>query len=906
MSITRRGLLGVGLVFISGAGVWAEQLPPGFVQGDVVSYSYVPNKTFTPQESIGILPYLMEYNLMLWTGNHDKDPEFYHDENIRRIDIASQWSTAIELYNRYIYFHDEIINLMIRCFNKRQLIILSARPNTDPEKNAHQNLIEILEMLWNGRDNIWTSPEGDTATGRQLINNILAANLGDEGECGLKTAGLQQLFDRFDNEIRLREMDGEQPFKHIKGWYNMLAYHVGCHAACQTDVDQHNRFILPSNTQCIGVDVYHYWFVNSSPYDPADLSIPRSSIRAHSDEWQRLRTRYYPEGLDIHDCGDPSARENWIPECWNDSHALMNNIALAGATNAMMWYIALSSQLVNAGSVTTFTTPIETMESYYDHLKAGPWAAVSWWYFAADRPGGQGGLDYYDKTLVHCTAQHPEGIPYSQEMLDYWHNEYVALKKRMFNDVVYNQFAYLNPLAPKQVAVGEDAKKAIVGVEYGLSLEIVEGSMPMTWSLLQGPAGMQLDADGRLHGWIPEPDPDYKPYTVTVTVRLANDVDVDDQTWNIVVDPLPADTIAFFPFNANRENWMLGGWRSGPFVDGTAAWSSTDGHPGGHLYSIGSGATNSTDSCTREGTTLTRRISTAGLDSNDIYVEYDVIAQLNTPPASGCSTNCIANVLEGSCADKLVVYYSRTGTAGPWTAVQVLTEGVNLPTTWTRQTVDLSTVPAAAGNPDFALQFKWQFNTQSDVGRIDNIRVASKPAQPPSLVGAVSRKRHGLAGNMDIALPLDGTPGLEPRQGGPTTVVLTFNKDIAAADGLLNCSEVTLSSGACRSVSAEGSDMILDLIGMPEHGCLTITVQGVTDLAGRPLIGDNDVQVCVREGKVNGTGAVDAADLDKIKQLLYQPATGANFTADVVPDGVINIRDLSLVKKNQTRSATCP
>lgn len=418
---------------------------------------------------------------------------------------------------------------------------------------------------------------------------------------------------------------------------------------------------------------------------------------------------------------------------------------------------------------------------------------------------------------------------------------------------------------------------------------------------------MQLDADGRLHGWIPEPDPDYKPYTVTVKVRLANNVDVDDQTWNIVVDPLPADTLVFFPFNANHEGWTLTGWRSGTFVDGTAAWSSTDGHPGGHLYSVGTGGTNSTDSCTREGGILTRQISTVGLEYKDIYVEYDVIAQLNAPPASGCSTNCIANVLEGSCADKLVVYYSATGMAGPWTAVQILTEGVDLPTTWTRQTADLSTVPGAAGNPNFALQFKWQFNTQSDVGRIDNIRVASKPAVPPSLVSAVSRKRHGLAGNMDIELPLDAaTPGLEPRQNGPTTVVLTFNKDIAAADGLLNCSEVTLSSGACRSVSAEGSEMTLDLIGIPNHCCLTITVQGVTDLAGRPLTGDNDVHVCVREGKVNGTGVVDATDLNKIKQSLYKSATEAGCALDVVPDGVINIRDLSLVKKNLTRSATCP
>jgi hypothetical protein len=29
-------------------------------------------------------------------------------------------------------------------------------------------------------------------------------------------------------------------------------------------------------------------------------------------------------------------------------------------------------------------------------------------------------------------------------MLDYWHDEYVALKTRMFRDVVFNQFGHLN------------------------------------------------------------------------------------------------------------------------------------------------------------------------------------------------------------------------------------------------------------------------------------------------------------------------------------------------------------------------------------------------------------------------------------------------------------------------------
>jgi hypothetical protein len=436
------------------AGERAEGFPPGHVRGDVVSYSYVPIRTWSPSEGTGILPYLFEYALMTLDGR--KPLEAFHAENIRRIDIASQWSTAIELYNRRVSYRDEIINLMIRCHRNRQLIILWGRPSAgkNDDKDASRSLTEVLDKLWADRDRELVSPEGDRATGRQLINNILAVSLGDEGECGLGTHGLEKLFADFDRNVRLREMDGQRPFSHIKGWYNMLSYaaldYNGCYAASQTDMDEHKRVKLPPNTQAIGVDAYHYWGHKHSPFDPADLSIPRAKVRAHSDEWQRLRTRYYPEGLQVRVCKGSADPDTWVPECWNDTHALMSAIELAGAKNAMMWYIAACGQIEGQ----SYTTPIETMESYYEHLKAGPWVGLSWWTFGGFQEGGEhgahfiGGLEYYDRVLKHYTPQHPEGEPYSAEMLDYWRREYVALKMRMFNDVVYNQFGHLNGPRP--------------------------------------------------------------------------------------------------------------------------------------------------------------------------------------------------------------------------------------------------------------------------------------------------------------------------------------------------------------------------------------------------------------------------------------------------------------------------
>jgi hypothetical protein len=306
----------------------AQKLPAGYVKGEVISYAYVPIRSWSPREGIGILPYLFEYNL---TAHADGQPlEKFHAENLRRIDIASQWSTAIMLYARHARYRDEIINLMLRCFRQRQLIVLANYyDRKDKDGAPYHNVQAILEKLWENRDRTLVSPEGDRATGRQLINNILASKCGDEGESGLKTRGMQEVFAVFDREIRLREMNGARPFQHIKAWYNMIGYaalnYDGGYAASQEDVDQHGRVKLPANTQCIGVDVYHYWGHKWSPFDPADLSIPRERVRAHADEWHRLRTRYYPAGLKVRVCRDSRDQRTWIPECWNDTHALPSN-----------------------------------------------------------------------------------------------------------------------------------------------------------------------------------------------------------------------------------------------------------------------------------------------------------------------------------------------------------------------------------------------------------------------------------------------------------------------------------------------------------------------------------------------------------------------------------------------------
>jgi|GEM_PF-5396299 hypothetical protein len=170
-------------------------------------------------------------------------------------------------------------------------------------------------------------------------------------------------------------------------------------------------------------------------------------------------------------------------------------------------------------------------------------------------------------------------------------------------------------------------------------------------------------------------------------------------------------------FNSGADGWTMDVWRAGTSSFGTI----TRDPAAGDIVSTGSGASNNRDTCTREGSLLTKAISTAG--QQGIQVEYDVMAALHAPPSGALVGGCPA--LDGSEEDKLVVFYSVSGPNGPWTVAQVLNEGVELPTAWTRRLINLAGVSAVDNNLNFALRFQWQFNAANDTGRVDNIRVLS-------------------------------------------------------------------------------------------------------------------------------------------------------------------------------------
>ncbi len=183
----------------------------------------------------------------------------------------------------------------------------------------------------------------------------------------------------------------------------------------------------------------------------------------------------------------------------------------------------------------------------------------------------------------------------------------------------------------------------------------------------------------------------------------------------------PSSQITLFGFESDPEGWALETWKSGPYSPGTVAWEASGGNPAGTIRSTGRGSSNNQDSNTREGSIITRSISTQG--ATDIQIEYDVKVALHSPPdSSGAGGN--GNLLEDSLEDKLVVYYSTSGTNGPWTVAQVLSEDGDLPSVWSGQSIDLIGVAGVDDNADFALRFQWQFNTANDTGWIDNVRVS--------------------------------------------------------------------------------------------------------------------------------------------------------------------------------------
>ena len=177
----------------------------------------------------------------------------------------------------------------------------------------------------------------------------------------------------------------------------------------------------------------------------------------------------------------------------------------------------------------------------------------------------------------------------------------------------------------------------------------------------------------------------------------------------------------------------------------------------------------------------------------------------------------------------------------------------------------------------------------------------------PILVGLISRRQHGAAGVFDIDLPLDGQAFAwgESRQGGVTELVIVFSEPVFAAGETPGGPEVMLSTGAVEGMTLEGDRLTLQVSGIDGPACLTVTVAGLANANGQPLLG-GQASFRVLPGDVNADGAVSILDLVQVRNELNRPVTADSFRADVNADGMVNIFDLVTVRNALNTTVSCP
>jgi hypothetical protein len=176
---------------------------------------------------------------------------------------------------------------------------------------------------------------------------------------------------------------------------------------------------------------------------------------------------------------------------------------------------------------------------------------------------------------------------------------------------------------------------------------------------------------------------------------------------------------------------------------------------------------------------------------------------------------------------------------------------------------------------------------------------------PPVLLVAASQKTHGSAGTFGLNLNLNpaANPTVEPRLRGPNQILFSFNKGMRATDGTLDATEFTLTNATFVSASIVSSNLTLNLTNCVDQSKVTVVVNGISDLAGNPLVGTNAVRIRSLYGDCNLSGTVNAPDLQQVKNRLLQTANSTNYLSDLNCSGTVNAPDLQTVKNNLLHSA---
>ena len=179
------------------------------------------------------------------------------------------------------------------------------------------------------------------------------------------------------------------------------------------------------------------------------------------------------------------------------------------------------------------------------------------------------------------------------------------------------------------------------------------------------------------------------------------------------------------------------------------------------------------------------------------------------------------------------------------------------------------------------------------------------------LLQAFSRRTHGAAGTFEIDLvhPVSGqTRPVEPRQGGPTQIVVTFSRPVFAA-GDLDLSDVVLtassgSAGVVTNLSVNDNNLVMDLADTTDGTAVRVGFPGIQDSTGNVV--ENTLCFNVLAGDADGNSAVNIFDLVVIRNALNGPVNAECYRRDVTADGAVNIFDLVMTRNNLNTLVASP
>ncbi len=144
---------------------------------------------------------------------------------------------------------------------------------------------------------------------------------------------------------------------------------------------------------------------------------------------------------------------------------------------------------------------------------------------------------------------------------------------------------------------------------------------------------------------------------------------------------------------------------------------------------------------------------------------------------------------------------------------------------------------------------------------------------------------------LDMVTTNGGT--VEPRQDGPTEVVVTFQEDAHGVGGI-SIDDVTVSSGTVTNVSTNGKALTIEMNGATNDQLLTVGFPGIRDEGG--CVSTDQLTFGVLEGDSDGDMNVDLHDWFMF-QACYGTGGGALRAncarTDYITDGEVDLTDHS-------------